>query len=173
MIQRRAGRLPGRPLLRQLIILQMTYPKLKDFAAIALSALTGAGIAVSFLASENGSNALSIVVFAVTMILCPTVAGYLSTRSRNVVPYPAAVLVGLEIWPESLVRGDERDTTLPQGAGRWRLMRTRDTSGESEKKSEPHGRITVSGPRPGSGTHADLVVKVSGAPCALRQNSIL
>ena len=75
----------------------MTYPTPKDFAAIALSTLTGAGIAVSFLASESSSNAFSIVVFAITMILCPSVAGYLSTRSRNVVPYPAAVLVGLII----------------------------------------------------------------------------
>ena len=89
--------MPGRPLLRQVIVLQMTYPTPKDFAAIALSALTGAGIAVSFLAGESGSNALGIVVFAVTMILCPSFAGYMSTRSRNVVPYPAAVLVGLII----------------------------------------------------------------------------
>ena len=59
----------------------MAYPTPKDLAAIALSALTGAGIAVSFLAGESGSDALSIVVFAITMILCPSIAGYLSTRN--------------------------------------------------------------------------------------------
>ena len=75
----------------------MAYPTPKDLAAIALSALTGAGIAVTFLASESGGDALSIAVFLITMILCPSIAGYLSTRSRSVVPYPAAVLVGLII----------------------------------------------------------------------------
>ena len=97
VIQRRAGRLPGRPLLRQVVILQMTYSTPNDFAAIALSALNGASIAVSFQAGESGSDGVGIVVFAVTVILCPSVAGYLYTRSRNVVLYPVTVLVGLII----------------------------------------------------------------------------
>ncbi len=75
----------------------MAYPTPKDLAAIALSALTGAGIAVSFLAGESGSDALAIVVFAITMILCPSIAGYLSTRSVNGIAHPVAVLVGLII----------------------------------------------------------------------------
>ena len=97
VIQLRAGRLPGRPLLRQVVILQMTCSAPKDFAAIALYSLTGAGIAASFLAGEIGSDALGIVAIAVTTILCPSVAGYLPTRSRNVVLNPVTVLVGLII----------------------------------------------------------------------------
>ena len=75
----------------------MTYSTSKDFAAIALFSLTGAGIAASFLAGEIGSDALGIVAIAVTMILCPSVAGYLSTMSRYVVLYPVTVLVCLII----------------------------------------------------------------------------
>ena len=80
----------------------MAYPTPKDLAAIALSALTGAGIPVSFMVSEGGSNALAIAVFATMMILCPSIAGYLSTRSVNAIPHPAAVLVGLIIVVSSV-----------------------------------------------------------------------
>ena len=75
----------------------MAYPTLKDLAAIALAGLTGAGIAVAFYVSENVDNAFVLFFVSITVVLCPAMGGWLSTRAGNVVLYPAAVLVGLFI----------------------------------------------------------------------------
>ena len=75
----------------------MAYPIPKNLAAIALSGFSGVGITIAFLVFESGSDVLAIAVFAITGIVCPTIAGCLSTRAGNVVAYPAAVLVGLII----------------------------------------------------------------------------
>ena len=75
----------------------MSVSKATMFSVIALSLVTGAGVALNFSLLDNDTSWLPVVVAVVSVGACPFTAGWLSHRLTNVALFPASVLVCLSV----------------------------------------------------------------------------
>ncbi len=75
----------------------MSVSKAIMVSVIALSLVTGAGVALNFSLLDNDTTWLPVVVAVVSVGACPFAAGWLSHRLTNVALFPASVLVCLSV----------------------------------------------------------------------------
>ena len=76
----------------------MSVSKATMFSVVALSLVTGAGVALNFGLLDNDTTWLPVAVAVVSVGACPFAAGWLSHRLTNVALFSASVLVVSQLW---------------------------------------------------------------------------
>ena len=75
----------------------MAYPTLKDIAAIALAGATGAGVGFNYTELLVGLSPIPEAITLCAVGIFPILGGWLSSKARNVLFFPASILIGISV----------------------------------------------------------------------------